>query len=360
ALLTATRLFDPERLPVEHAKATNALGAALRIAGRPREAADAFARAAAAFEAAGLTAEYGAASFNLGLVKRESGDLGSALESFERARKLLEEGRLPAQAAAAAREAGATRFAAGDLDWARRELERSIELAARGGDEPGIAAAANALGLVHLHAGRAGAALEALRSAAGREPRAVRPDGYAMVKANLALAYEQAGDHPRARLAARQALGTPQAPEPVAEQASAVIDRLGGPPGDLVRLLEEEPSGRWPALVGEELARWVDADPEERSAEAGAWIDGQAALTAGGVDVAEAMVGALLELPPEDMEAVIGSLLGALGERDEASRERFRSEIDQAMARFHVPQLMRLTDELRRIGAQMGVHTPWS
>lgn len=360
ALLAAARLFDPERLPVENAKATNALGAALRAAGRPQRAAEAFGRAAEAFDAAGLTPEHGAARFNLGLVQREAGDTTAAVDSFERARTLLEECKLPVQAAAAAREAGATRFATGDLDRAGSLLEHGLELAGRARDEVGVAAAANALGLVRLHAGRTREAIDALQSAVAGNPRMIRPEGYAMAKSNLALAHEQAGDDLEARLAARQALGTPSAPRPVAEQAAAVLERLGGGPGDILRLLEREPAERRPALVREELARWIDADPAERFAESGAWVDGQVARRGDSVDIAEAWVGAVLELPPSAMEAVIRSTLEALVRRDDRSRARFKSDVDQAMARFHVPQLMRLTDELRRLGAEVEGDTPWS
>lgn len=354
ALAIAVKLFDPQRLPVENAKATNALGAALRAGGRTREAAEAFERAASALEAAGLRPEQAAARFNLGLVQRDSGDPASAIESFEQAGTLFEDARLPVQAAAAAREAGAARFAMGDLDWARRSLERSLELADGAGDQAAFGAAANALGLVHLHAGRSREAVETLRSAAAGHPRTIRPEGYAMVKANLALAHEQAGHEAEARLAARQALGTPGAPQPAAEQAAAVLDRLGGGRGDILGLLEKQPPERRPPLVREELARLVDAQPDERLAELGAWIDGQVARGEAGVELAEAWVGGLLELPPEALDTVIRSTLEALAARDGGRRARFTADVDRAMARFHVPQLMRLKDEFRRVAAEVG------
>lgn len=347
SLASAAELFDPEALPVEHAKALNALGAALRLAGEFERAEASFERAAELFERSSLEQEHGAALFNLGLVRRER-DPAAAAECFRRSAALLAGG----QEAAAARELGATLLALGELDEATRTLERAVELAERG-DSAGYGGALNALGLARLAAGEAEGAIESFRQAAGAHPRAMRPAEFAMAKANLALAYEQHGDTPRARLAARQALGVAEPPVPVAAQAAAVLERIGGAiANDLVLVLEQEPQASWEGIVREELARSSEAPPDVRRADAATWIDGSS------VERAEAWLGGLLELPPERMETLIRSALEALGSRDAAVKERFRADVSRAAARFHVPQLLRLEEIFGRIAAELG--EPWS
>lgn len=360
ALATAAQLFDAAGMATEHGKAMNALGTLLRARARHGEAEAVLARAVAAFEAEGLRAEQGAALFNLGLVRREAGRPGPGLEALEAAARLFDEADAPAQAAAAARELGAARLAVGDLEEAREALERGFALAGRAGDVAGAGAAANVLGLVHLAAGRPGEAVEAFRDALGAHPRGVRPAEHAMARANLALAHERAGDALRARLAARQALGVPAAPEPVRAQAEAIVQRLGGGPGDVLAVLDEEDEERRPAVVREELQRWVDAPVAERRVEAGAWIDGHLARGDAAAELAVAWVGALLELPPAAMEAVMRSVVEALAQRDAEAQQRFRADVARASARFHVPQLLRVRDTFNRLAADAGEEPAWS
>jgi tetratricopeptide (TPR) repeat protein len=358
ALSTAVRLFDPERLRVEQAKALNALGAVLRLSGRLGEAARALERAALQL-GPGHALERGAALFNLGLVRRELGDSDAAVSCFRQARELLDARRVPTQAAAAARELGATLFGAGDLDTAARTLAEAVTLAARAGHAAEVGAATNTLGLVQLAAGNTAEAVEQFRRSAASHPRGRRPHEYAMAKANLALAYDRAGDEPRARLAARQALGAPDTPPPVAAQAAEILARLGRGEDDLHLVLEQESREAWPALVREELARLADAGPDERSGDLGAWIDGQLARPPVAEDLAEALLGGFLELPPEAMELLVRSTLEALGDRDAERRERFRAEASRALARFHTPQLVRLKDTFARLAADLG-HEEWT
>ncbi len=358
ALGTAAELFG-ERLPVEHAKATNMLGAALRLLGQLAEAAEAFERASNIFQEKEQALEEGAARFNLGLVRRDLGDVETALTCFRRAGELFEARNVAAQVSAAARELGATLMATGDLAAATQALERATDFAYRLGDNAALGAATNALGLAHLASGTVGEAIEVLRTAAVASPRSIRPEGYAMAKANLALAYEQAADAPRARLAARQALGTPKAPEPVVAQAAGVLERLGEAVDDLFQVLDEEEQDRWLALVREELARWVDTSLLQRRREAALWIRGQLARPAAGTELAEAWLGGLLELPPGQMDALIQAALAALLDFHLEERGRFRSEISSAMVRFHPPQWLRLKDTFNRIATEMGEEPQW-
>ena len=359
ALTAALRGFSPDALSVERAKARNALGAMLRLAGRFDEAAAAFEAAAEAFEAAGLTPDHGAALYNLGLVRRELGDGPAADQAFERAAKLLERARLRGQAGAALRELGTTRFMAGDVEEAIEPLERGVWLAEQAHDEPGRGGAANVLGLAHLAAGRPERAIEAFLTALSAHPRSIRAEGYALVKANLALAHERVDDAPRARLAARQALGISAAADPVRAQAAALLERLGDEPGDVHRVLDSDPPDRWVGTLREELARWVELDARERHAEAAAWIEGQLARPDAATDLAEAWIGALLELPPRHLEGLVTSLLEALAARDDEDRELLRSNFSLAMGRLHVPQLMRLGEIFNRISRQLDLPEGW-
>jgi tetratricopeptide (TPR) repeat protein len=360
ALARAAELFDPDGLRVEHATALNARGAALRLLGRHEEAAAAFTQASRGFAAAERPLERGAAEFNLGLVQRDLGVPGDALTAFGRARELLVPAAAPAQAAAAAREEAATLLTLGRLGDAAAAAAEAEELAVRAGDEAGRGASANVRGLALLGLERAEDAAAAFRDAAAASPRSVRPDGYAMAKANLALALERAGDAPRGRLAARQALGVAGAPPPVREQARAVLKRLGDRPGDLLRVLDDEPRDAWPAVLREEVARLADAADADREGELAQWVGGLLARPAAGDDLAEAWLGVVLELPPEAMDAVVAAALRALERHPPGEHARFRGTVERATARFHVPQLLRLRDTFARLARGLGVEDAWS
>lgn len=357
ALAVAAELFGPDRMPVEHAKALNARGAALRAAGRPREAIGCFDRAAAAFAALGQPLEHGAALFNLGLSRRDLGE--DPVEVFGRARELLDPDRVPAHAAAAARELGAALFVAGRGAEATPVLSEAVALAERGHDLAGLGAAANTLGLVHLAQDRAKDAVEILRAAAAAHPRTVRPDGHGMAKANLALAHERDGDAVRARLAARQALGIPGVAEPVVHTASAVLTRLGDDPGRLLDVLDDEPVERWPVLVREELMRWNEAWPEERTVEAEAFVSGVLDRPRVGAELVAAWLGGLLELPPQAMQALATDAVLALRGQGAERVERFRAWVARGCARFQVPQMDRLTRTFEAIAARSGGPASW-
>jgi tetratricopeptide (TPR) repeat protein len=349
ALERAVELFEQAAMPLEHAKALNALGAALREAGDAEAAARAFADAAEAFERAGSPLEEGAARFNLGLVRRDR-------EALSGARELLDPAAAPAQAAAAARELGVVLLEAGSADEAASALADAVALAEAAGDEAGRGAAANMLGLARLAAGRAAEAVEAFRLAAAANPRSVRPAEFAMAKANLALAYERAHDAPRARLAARQALGVPAAPTPVVRQAEEVVGRLGPVGEDLGLVLDAEPEERRPAVVREEVVRWSDAAPMQRTVDAALWIRAQRARP----ELAEPWLAALLELPSSAMEDVIRSTLEGLSRCASAEVAQFRADVVAAMARFHLPQLERLRVTFARISRELGEADTWS
>jgi tetratricopeptide (TPR) repeat protein len=356
ALGVAAELFGADRLPTEHAKAVNARGAALRATGELGKAAECFRDAAAVFEKVELSLERGAALFNLGLVRRELGE--DPVECFRQARALLDPDRVPGHAAAAARELGAALLTAGRSADAVAVLDDAVALAEQARDLPGLGASLNTLGLARLAADRPGAAVEAFVGAVGAHPRTVRPEGYAMAKANLALAYEGAGEPIRARLAARQALGVPGVPEAVCATAGGVLDRLGPGPGELLDVLDLEREEQWPPIVREELVRWADALPEDRAMEADAFVAGVLARPAA-ADMVVAWLGGLLELPSESMDTVVVAALHALRGQDREQAERFRSLVARGCARFHVPQMERLTRVFEELAAEHGGPRSW-
>lgn len=358
-LVAAAALFDPGDLPVEHAKAANMAGVALRTLGRTDDAAGAFAAAARIFDAEGETGECGAALYNLGVIERERDDREASEEVLGAARRILEQAGRTAQAAAAARELGAMLVAHDEAERALPILDRAAELAAESADHATIGSCENVRGLALLALGEVEAAVEALRSAAGAHPRTIRPDGHAMAKANLALAYERTGADHRARLAARQAIATPQAPAPVADQAEETLRRLPDGHGDLLAVLAEEPPEAWPGILGEEIARWAAEDPVARRRESAALAAALADPARDSVDLAEVWLGGLLELPPEPMERLVVSFLDAVGELDEAGREEVRRTVSSGMVRFHGPQWMRLEDSFDRLAAQLDRPETW-
>jgi tetratricopeptide (TPR) repeat protein len=325
ALRTALALFDPVLLPLEHAKALNALGAALRGSGRLDEAAEAFGSAAEAFAAATESVEEGAAVFNLGLVERQRGELERAAACFRQAAEKLGPRRGPAL-----RELGVLSLEQGDVEAATATLEDAVAVHAEMGEEPGRGAAANALALAYLGSGRIGDAIATFREALTAHPRTVRAREFAMTKANLALAYEQAADLPRARLAARQALNVPDAPDAVRTQVGAVLDRIGAVTDDLVVVLASEPPDRHAVILREEVPHWDRTD-------AGAFVDADPEP-----DLVEAWLAALLELPPDELTAAIEATHAALAERPPAARDQFESSIRATLPRFHQPQMLRL------------------
>lgn len=356
ALRTAAELFSD--LPVERGKSLNMLGVAHRSMGAPADAAAAFEAAEELLGAAGQPLEQAAAIYNLGLVALDGGDDEAAAASFRRAHRLFTDAGARAQAAAAGRELGAVLLTSGRADEAEAILVEAVAQHEQVGDAAALGATHNVLGLVHLALGRPADAAAAFHAAAGAHPRSLRPDGYAMAKANLSLAHEQLGDAPRARLAARQARDTPEAPPPARQQAVAVLERLPSADDDLLVVLDAEPEARWPAVAREELTRWADGPPDAGQA-AAALVAGQLDRRDRAVALATAWLDVLLELPPASTARIIERIVGASAAHDDEDRRRFRSDTARAMATFHVPQLLRLQDLFERASERAGLDGSW-
>ncbi len=360
ALSTAQQVFSTCGLPLEQAKATMMMGVALRSEGRNGEAASALRAASASLAELEAPSEQAAASYNLGLVLRDTGDTAGSRAAWSRAHELFLSAGHPAQAAAAARDHGGSLLAGGDATAALPLLELAAALAERAGDDAGTSAAANALGLAHLAVGDTPAAVGVLRRALGFVPRTVHPDDHAMVKANLALCLEQDGQAARARLAAVQVLGVPEAPLPVRTQAREVLHRLGGPAdADLLTVLDEEDPQAWPGVLREELGRTAAGNLTDRNALLRCFLDGLLARPGRSYDLAEALLQVVLELPPRSYATTVEAVVAATAGRPEQDAERLRAVVSSALARFAIPQWQRLSASLNAAATAAGQPAQW-
>jgi tetratricopeptide (TPR) repeat protein len=358
SLLEAVRLFGD--LPVERAKAVNMLGVARRTLGDAGAAAEAFADAEQTFRGCGQPLEEAAAAFNLGLVHVDAGEPAPAVDAFERARRRFVEGRRPAQASAASRELGAALLALGELEAAAGVLDDAMARADQAGDAAALGAAANVAGLVRLGLGRPDEAVRDLHRAVAAHPRSLRPAEHAMAKANLALAHEAEGDAPRARLAARQARGTPGVHPVVVDQADELLRRLPHAADDLPVVLVSEAESKRTAVLREELVRWLDASVEEQQAGAAALVAAHLSREPVAVDLAGAWLEVLVELPPAGMDLLVHRVVEALGERPGPERAAFRAAVARGAARFHVPQMLRLREAFEQASGRLGHTGSWT
>ncbi len=361
ALQTAQARFAACGMVLERAKAANLVGVALRTLGRSAEASRIFADAARDFNRADKPEEEGAALFNRGLVLAQQGDFSAAQSALRRAEALFAAAGRPAQAAAAAREHGGVLLQAGDAATAIDLLSPAVDMAWQGGDSAGAGATANVLGLAYLATGDNDRAIEAFRQALSAHPRSVRPADYAMAKANLALAHERRGDTAQAVLAGQQALGVPAVAPLVRAQARELLERLPAASGhELFAVLDEEPMARWPVVVREEVVRWADGVPGARLDAAAAWIDGQLGRPDRAHDLAQTLLGALLELPPPGYQRVVTALVQAVARRDDADADEFRRVTRSAMARFAIPQWQRLAATFDQTAVEHGQPAAWA
>lgn len=344
ALAAAVAGLDVAAVPREHGIACNTLGTLLRDTGRPRLASELFVRAAAAFERCEADQEAAAAWHNLGLCLRDQAELERATAAFTRAVQVIDTVVSPAAASGARRELALCLLDADRAADAVLQLEEAVVLADRARDAQALGAAANLLGLARLADGDPAEAVEAFGRAAAALPRSVQPAGHAMALANLALAHERRGDHHRARLAAAQAVVVPDADPPVRAQADDVLHRLGPPTGDLVPVLDDTPREHWPVVVRGEVARWATLGPDDQRAELEAWCIAQVGRSVAGLELAEVLLSAYLELPPPALEDLITSTVRASDVLGGDDRDQFRQQMSRAMARFPIPQWMRLSE----------------
>jgi hypothetical protein len=146
---------------------------------------------------------------------------------------------------------------------------------------------------------------------------------------------------------------------PVRAQAEAILERLGPSESDLRTVLEREPPDGRALIVREELLRSVDAGDVELAADMRAWIAVHVGSALEPVEVAELWLGGLLEVTPDALERIARSAVTVARGSSEQDQETFRSAVSRAMARFHVPQWMRLQDVFSRAAADAGDPRPW-
>ncbi|MBW3537102.1 MAG: hypothetical protein KY395_04935 [Actinobacteria bacterium] len=349
---TAASLFAD--LPLERAKTNNLLGIILRLARRPEDAAAAFEAAERGFEATGDHLERWSAAHNRGLVAIDAGSHSAAIEAFTAARRGFLELGAAAHAGAAARELGQVLLTSGSADEAVAPLEEAVSLLEQSDERPGMGLAANALGLALLSVGEPRRAVEVLQVAVAAHPRSVRPDAHAMAKANLALGLEALGNEARARLAARQARDTPDAPRAAVTQARAVLARLPqaqDAAADLMAVLDGEDQEHWAPLIREEVLRWLDVGGVEPERWAAGILDRPDRDTA----LAEAWLGVALELPPASMDRLVGALVGSACGLDLDVADRLRKALSSAALRFPPPQWDRLRYTLSQNAVACGL-----
>lgn len=357
ALRRAAELFPADGLPVEHGKATNMLGVALRERGETAAAAEAFARAAELLDAPGSRLEAAASRFNRGLALRDLGRDEDARDDFQQALDVFEEADAREHAAASARELGTALFALDELDAAVEALERAIELARRGGDRAAIGYAANVLGIVHLRADHPADARAAFDDAAGAHPRSIRPAEHAMARSNLALAAERDGAPHLAALAARQALAIDEADTEVRTQAREVLARCDHGTEPLGPVLATTAEDRWRGVLRAEFQRLADVEGADVDAHAASVVAQIVEDTHAGMDLAEAWFDVLLEQPPATFRRFIAAAIEVLAEHGD--REAVKQVLERAMARFQVPQWMRLRDTFNAVAESSGQEATW-
>ncbi len=359
ALTVAASVFSAAGMALEHAKTLVMRGAGLRATGRRPDAEEDFTVAAGTFAELGQPVEEAAAHYNRGLVLAELADAPGASEAFALAEELFIGRGHRVQAGAALRERASLSLGAGEPAAAVPLIERAMELVAASPIESG--AAANVLGLALLGTGDAAGAVAAFSDALACHPRSLRAAEHAMVKANLALAHEAAGATGRARLYARQALGTPGAPMAVRDQARELLARLPEPTGDeLFVLLSQEPVERWTGLVRAEVLRWADAPADVLAAAAREWVRGQAGYDGDRAALAYTLLDVVLELPPSPYQRVIAALVEAASLPGADTGGRFRSTMRSAMVRFAPPQWQRLGATFTAAAQAAGQPQDWT
>jgi tetratricopeptide (TPR) repeat protein len=377
----AGEVFDPRFDPVEHARVLNAAGAAHRALGDRRRAARLFAEASRLLEGRGRDAERAAALNNLGLVRTELGELALAVEACDLAVELFDtasdEGRRGRAATLHSRgQAHAATGTEEGLETALDDFEQ-----AREGVDPDEAP--YHFGLIHHSIGVAFSSLAALRQTERERllkeaidafdesltvfTRSAFPYQHALAKHNVGLAWANLGgvaNLRRALASFEDAVGMldPRCHGDAWRQAYASLSRAeeqlepsfpgmtrathfaallaGVKPEEQRRLLRERftgvlalPDPRRRAILTELALATAQLEEDRTHA------------------VIEAELAALMELPPEGLDAALRARVDAHRKLGGDIQERADRALDAAIgAALGGPQRIYVRDFLYSLG----------
>jgi len=142
-------------------------------------------------------------------------------------------------------------------------------------------------------------------------------------------------------------------------QAAAAAARLGREDGDLLAVLQALADVERAAVAREERARGADAGKAERAVDARAWLRAVLGWPGDPAEAAEVWLGGLLELPADRLELLAGDAVRAVDGLAPEDRETVRTAVSRALARFHVPQMVRLQDVFAQAAREAGDPGPW-
>jgi tetratricopeptide (TPR) repeat protein len=190
----AAALFNPQRFPVEHARVSGAMGAALRELGQAAEAAQVCERAIALLEGTEAAADRGAALNNLGLARSDLGQHEGAVEALTAAAEVFQLAGEVRHQVMALHNLGQAHMTAGEYGQALRTLQQGLDAA----DPEQVP---YQWALLHHAAGAACTAVGQPQQAVEHFTRALEvftrdgfPFQHALAKNNLGLAWAQIGD----------------------------------------------------------------------------------------------------------------------------------------------------------------------
>ncbi|MFN2388968.1 MAG: tetratricopeptide repeat protein [Actinomycetota bacterium] len=371
SLQKAVDLFDPGGRPIEHARAQNALGTALRELGSRDEAADAFRRAAELVPVEVNPGEHGAALNNLGLVHADLGRADEAVEAFTAALEAFAGNEFLRQRIAVLINLGQALAASLEPERLRAGLERyeqALDLTDPQEHPYQWGLVNHSIGVAYTGIDEPGKAIAAFTDALRVFSRHRWPFQHALTKNNLGLAHAQIGDVPSLRRAVaayedalqvldvrlhreqwEQAYGNLQ----LAEQALEQAGEKGTRAEHFARLAAEEEGDETLLDLLRERLRDRTVLPEPQRTQALGELD-HAIL---GLDedaatkVSAAWLNVLMELPHDQFVAGLAARMAVHRSIDDAARERAIRILDRVIGEeLLAPQRIRVRDTLYEMG----------
>ena len=383
----AARILSADRAPVEHGRIITAAANCHRAAGRADRALELFVQAAELLAPRVVPAEYAAALINVGLARYEAGQPELAIEALDAAVNLMTEGRYrlsgeddgaPDDEAnrllgAALINRAQARQALGrdeDLEAALDDYRGAVEALPASSLQTGMAS--HGLGAGVLELCRRGVpgwgaddAVAAFEQSLGVLGHASFPFHHAVARHSLALAFETRGgpgDLARALNSAHASLSvfdprlhaahwrTAHATLARLEAALASEDPSVSRLGHVAGLLASTTEAEREALLRDRLLRAASLPPTGMRGELESLIGAVAALPLGSYrKVLRTMIGVLMELPDQLLEAACDTLCRVHREHDSA--EALDETLDAVINdRLFGPQRIRVRDLLEANG----------